>query len=200
MTTPTLDRDAVVDLYEKKIPEKYTPKMYAEPRPIRATPELGYSHPEELTNPASELAVKYISELRETDPDERLDYIRVANPAVTEEHLGQLALTTDRWLDNEARERIRAIARKHAEDQSDPRQVLLEWLTDEELARFHSALDETTFPDSIIGTCYALCMAEGVGHAAYFIHQDRTFPQVEVTKFEQTPEEIEDDLRFVNAK
>ncbi len=200
MTTQTLDRHAVLDLYEQKTPERYAPVMHHEPRSVWATPEPQHSLPEDVTDPAIELAVKYFSEIRETDSDERLDYILAANPSVTEEHLGQLVLTTESWLDTGARERIRAIAREFVRRQREPHEVLPYWLTEEEFERFDSALDKTEFPDQIIATCYAVCQAHEVAHAAYFIQQDRMFPQVDFTKIEQTPEGIEADLRFVNAK
>lgn len=200
MTTQTLDRHAVLDLYEPRIPERYAPAMHPEPKSVWATPEPQRSSPEDVTDPAIELAGKYISELREKDSDERLDYIPAANPAVTEEHLGQLVLATENWLDTGARKRIRAIAREFVGRRREPHEVLPYWLTEEEFERFDSALRKTEFPDQIIATCYAVCQAHDLAHAAYFIQQDRMFPQVDFTKIEQTPEEIEADLRFVNAK
>lgn len=200
MTTQSLDRHTILDLYEPRTHEIYAPVMDPESRSVWATPEPKHSSPEEEKDPATELALKYISELREKDSDERLDYILAAIPAVTEEHLGQLVLATENWLDTGARKRIRAVAREFVQRKREPNQVLPYWLTEEEFERFDSALGKTEFPDQIIATCYAVCQAYELAHAAYFIQQDRMFPQVDFTKIEQTPEEIEADLRFINAK
>ena len=200
MTTQTIDRHAVLDLYEQRIPQRYALVTHPEPKSVWATPKPPVKRPEDEVDPAIELAVKYFSALGETDSDERLDYIIETNPSVTEEHLGQLVLTTERWLDTGARKRIRAVALEFVRRQREPHEVLPYWLTEEEFERFDSALDKTEFPDRIMAICYAVCQAHEVSQAEYFIQQDRMFPQVDFTKIKQTPEEIKADLRFVNAK
>ena len=200
MTTQTLDRHAVLDVYEGNFPAKQNPVIHDESRSVWATPEPQHSLHEDVNHPAMELAVKYISDLSETDSDERLGYILAANPTVTEEHLGQLVLTTQRWLDARARKRIREVAREFVRRQRELQEVFPHWLTEEEFERLHSALKKTEFPDQIIAICYAVWRAHEVGQAAYFIERDRMFPSVDFTKIEQTPEEIKADLRFVNAK
>ena len=200
MTTLAIDPHAVLTLYEQKFPEDETPKLYEEFRTNPPAATFADITPEQLNDPALQLAVKYLSELRRTDSDERLDYIAQAIPEVTDEHLDQLALITYTWLNDEARDRIRTIAQQRAQNRRGASGILSQWIKEEELTRFYQALGETKFPDAIIATCYALCEVEGVAHAAYFIHLDRAFPQVDVSNIEQTPEEIEADLRFVKAE
>ena len=55
-----------------------------------------------------------------TDSDERLDFLISVNPALTENHLEQIVRTTDLWLDDEAMNRIRAIARRCFDDPNQP--------------------------------------------------------------------------------
>ena len=53
-----------------------------------------------------------------TDPDDRLDYLQSVNPGLTEEHLGEIAKTTERWLEGQAGQRIRNTARATYESKS----------------------------------------------------------------------------------
>ncbi len=134
------------------------------------------------------------------DADERLDYVLSSSPALTDEHLRQIVTETDKWLNNEARDRMRTIAREFVTNREDPHGILLQWLTEEELARLQIPLAKAAFPDPILATCYALCEAYGVAHAAYFIHRNRVSPQTDPPKIEQSKEETEADLRFVNLR
>lgn len=200
MTTLAIDPHEVLTRYEETFPEHHTYNLYEPPGANPPAPSVADTVPEQLHNARIELAVKYLSELRRTDSDERLDYIAQTIPGVSDEHLDQLALLIIHWLNDEARERIRAIAQTRAQTRSGPSGILSQWINAEELTRFYQALEETEFPDTAMAICYALCEAEGVAHAAYFIQHDRAYPQVDLSKIEQTPEEIEADLRFVNAK
>ena len=196
MTTLPLDRRTINSVYGGDNDNQLPPKIYTEPRPTQDASDSRQS----LESEVEELAIHHLAGLRNTDPDERLDYINYANPALTEDHLCQIVQVTDEWLTGESRDRMRSIARQFVTNQRDPRGILLDWLTDEGLVKLQSRLADLEFPDPILATCYALCEADGVGHAAYFIHQDRIHPQMDLANIEQSQEEIDDDLRFVDAK
>lgn len=200
MATQTIDPREVLALYGKNIPGRTVPKTYDQPRPI---PSTSPREPDAPVNPqltVTERAAQLYGTLIETDPDQRLDYILEAASAVTEHDVNQLAEVTYQWLDGKARDHIRVIAQQHAETGNGPADVLLQCFNEEDMQGFYGLLTERKFPDPVIAACYALCEANDVAHAAYFIHRVRMSPPLDVSKIEQTPEEIEDDLRFVNAK
>ena len=135
-----------------------------------------------------------------TDSDERLDYLASVNPALTENHLEQMVKTTDRWLDDDAMNRLRAIARRCFDDRADPQNMIVEWNFPEEIERLVALLLETSIPDKTLSLCYAVSAAYDTLYAAYFIHGDRQRRQADFSSIEQTAEEIAEDLRFVNFR
>ena len=196
MTTQTLDHHAVLDLYEKGIQDE--PRI----RIITDDPAPGWTMPE-INQPMDStivLALRYMSKLMALDSDQRKDYVLDANPAVTEEHLGHLVVTTTNWLRSDAHERLMAVACEVVQQQRDPREVLLNWLTDDELDRFYHALDQTEFPDHTLAVCYALCKADDMARASHFIQHNRAFPTVDLSNITQTSEDIADDLRAFNLR
>ena len=48
--------------------------------------------------------------VRSTDSDDRLDCLSSLNPGLTTEHLEEIAVATQKWLDGPARERLRKAA------------------------------------------------------------------------------------------
>ena len=200
MTTGMINGTALRTLYQDNIHDRLSPNIYVKPQPTPAASQPQTTPDSEVTENPTELILRYIAELRAMDPDERLDYVLSANPVLTEEHLQQIVATTDQWLNNEARDRMRAIAQRTVTNHGDPRGILIDWITDEEFTKLQLLLDEIEFPDPILATCYAICEADGVAHATYYIQQDRAPTQESHVKIEQSQEEIEEDLRFVNLK
>ena len=134
-----------------------------------------------------------------TDSDDRLDYLQAVNPVLTEEHLGAISKTTERWLNNQWRERVRKIARNTYESKADPRDMVVHWNTSEEVERLIGLLLETSIPDKTLAICYAMSMAYDTAFSALFIHENRVEAQVDFAGIKQTPEEIAADLRFANS-
>ncbi len=161
-------------------------------------PEQSHDHPDsrEISKTVGRIAMSVLM----TDSDERLDYLQTLNPNLTEDHLDQIALTTDRWLDHPARDRMRAIVRRCHDSQSYPKNMLIEWTTPEEVQRLVDLLLETSIPDPTLAMCYAMCAAHDTAYAAFRIHENRAHRQADFSNIEQTPEEIAGDLRFVNAE
>ena len=135
-----------------------------------------------------------------TDSDERLDFLISVNPALTENHLEQIVRTTEVWLDDEAMNRIRAIARRCFDDQTNPQDMITEWNSSAEIERLVALLSETSIPDKTLSMCYTISTAYEKLFAAYFIHGDRKSRQVDFSSIEQSAEEIAEDLRFVNFR
>ena len=134
-----------------------------------------------------------------TDSGERLDYLQSVNPALTEEHLDEIAWTVERWLNDQAREHIRTIARRTYDSKAELRDMLIHWTTDEELKRLVGLLMETSVPDKTLAVCYAMATAYDTAFAAFLVHENRVKNQTNFANLKQTPEEIAADLRFVNS-
>ena len=139
-------------------------------------------------------------ELIEIDPDDRLDCLRRANPALSEEHLGQIARTTSLWLDGAARSRMRELVRQDFHRGRAPGDILADWLTIPETQRLTDLISDTDIPDPTLAVCYAICEAHELAHAAFFIQRERAHRKTDFTSINQTPEEVEADLRFVNLR
>ena len=142
-----------------------------------------------------------LTSLRNSGADERLEHIKTLNPEMTDAHLEKIVDATARWLDQDARERMRAAARKYTHTSGDPmKEVLLNWLTEEELDRLWEQTECVKSPERALEVCYAVCEAEDLARAVYLIQQGRLYPQVDPTLIRQSPEEVNDDLDFVNAR
>lgn len=179
------------------VPESST-TVHARTPETPAVNEQSFAHSdsEEIKEIVGSVAIDVLK----TDPDERLDYLQLVNPNLTEEHLGQIAHTTERWLDNQARHRIRISARRCYDNQVDPRDLLIEWDTAEDIPRLINLLLETSIPDKTLAMCYAMCAAYETAYAAFLIHENRAHRQTDFSNIEQTPEETAVDIRFVNAE
>ena len=143
---------------------------------------------------------QHLEQLLVTDSDDRLEYLRHANPVLTEEHLDQIASIAQLWLDDEARNRIRVLARKCYDDGQDARTTLISWYTIEEFHRLTEILRATTIPALDLAMCYAVCEARDAVYASHFIHLARARHGVDFGVINQTPEEIAGDISFVNAR
>ena len=138
--------------------------------------------------------------VRSTDSDDRLDCLSSLNPGLTTEHLEEIAGATGRWLDGPARERLRKAAIHTYESTRDPGRTMEDWTTQEEIGRLTGLLQETSVPDVTLAICYAMSAACDAAAAAFFIHQVHTESQTDFGEVRQTPEEIAEDLRFVNSQ
>ena len=200
MSTPSIPLESLttVDLQHIFASPSYTDRTTAHVIPATAETEhsLDGCDTAEITQMLCRIAVSVLH----TDSDERLDFLMAVNPALTEDHLEQIVRTTDLWLDDEAMNRIRAIARRCFDDQTNPKDMIIEWNSPEEIERLVALLSETSMPDKILNLCYTISAAYDKLFAAYFIHGDRKSRQVDFSSIEQSPEEIAEDLRFVNFR
>ena len=146
------------------------------------------------------MMMQHLEQLLFTDSDDRLDYLKELNPAISEDQLDQIALVTERWLDDGARGRMRAAARTCFGDGVEAWNTLISWYTTEEMQRLTHLLIEASIADRGLAMCYAVCEAHDTAYAAYFICQDRALRNVDFGAVEQTPEEIAGDISFVNAR
>ncbi len=143
---------------------------------------------------------QYLLQLLLTDSDDRLEYLIELNPAISEDQLDQIALVTHLWLDDEARSRMRDVARSCFDDGADASNTLLGWYTTAEMQRLIGLLSETSISDHGLASCYAICEAHDLAYAAYFICHNRARRDVDFGNVAQTPEEIAGDISFVNAR
>ncbi len=74
-----------------------------------------------------------------------------------------------------------------------------EWFTEERYDRLRELLDATEVPDQLLVACYAWLEVHELAQAAYLLAKNRRLPQPDFSNFGQTPEEIEGDLRSVDA-
>ena len=142
----------------------------------------------------------HVEHLLFTDPDNRLDYLKQQDPAFTEERLDQFARVMYRWLDGEARSRMRDSARQSDDDTSSQLHTLLNWLTPTEVQRLADLLSECVIPDLDLALSYAVCEAYDVACAAYFLQINRANRPKNVSEVNQTAEDNDADIRFVNAR
>ena len=145
-------------------------------------------------------------DLIRTDADDRLERLQVVNPSLTDDHLDQIAEVTGQWLNSEARERLRSVARNHYDSRLDPSSkaipsdILLEWSASGEISRLIGLLKKTSVPDQTLAACYALAAARDAANAAYMTHSERMRRQTNFADIGQSEEEIAADLRFANAE
>ncbi len=149
---------------------------------------------------ADSIVSQHMEQLLLADSDDRLEYLKRVNRRLTEDHLEQIASISQRWLDGEARNRIRALARKCYDNGQDARNTLISWYTIEEFHRLEGLLRATTIPDLDLAMCYAVCEAHDAVYASYFILLSRAHREVDFGVIKQTPEDIADDISFVNAR
>ena len=163
------------------------------------TSAAGSDAPRADEQESMETVWNHIRNLLMSDTDDRLDYLQQASPALTEDHLNQIVTATDSWLNDEARDRLRALVQQRFDDCDSPADILKVWLTSQEIQRLVELLDQSEVPDHTLALCYTLCEALGVVHAAYFVYEGRARRKTDFTSVNQTPEDIAADLRFVNA-
>ena len=142
----------------------------------------------------------HVEHLLFIDPDNRLDYLKQQNPAYTEQGLDELARVMYGWLDGEARIRMRDSARQSDDDTSSQLHTLLNWLTPTEVQRLVDLLSECVIPDLDLALSYAVCEAYDVACSAYFLQINRANRPEKVSEVNQTAEDNDADIRFVNAR
>ena len=189
MSTQAFNRHTITSAYGGGTTNEMPPSVSQEQRQTTETRQA-----------QNQRVLSCLASLRNSAADERLEHIKTLNQEMTDAHLEKIVDATGRWLDNEARERMRAAARKCAQTSRDPTEVMLDWLTDEEFNRLVKQLETVESPESALEVCYAVCEAEDIARAAYFIQQGRLRPQVDPTQISQSPQEVNDDLDFVNAR
>ena len=99
-----------------------------------------------------------------TEPEHRPGLLVRINPSITKDGLEQIGRATREWLDHNARYRIRAIARRCFEGDSDPRFIAPEWTTTGEIERMLALLAETEFPDTTLAVSYAMAQAHDAAY------------------------------------
>ena len=198
MTTQTIPPESVSARDWQQIFAQSAPGESGSPEESKALVRGQHSFDDFDSEDIREILGHIVVEVLKTNSDDRLDYLRSVNPDLTEEHLETIATTTERWLNDKARERIRNIAHCTYENQIHPRHMVINWSTAEEVNRLVALLLETSIPDKTLATCYAMSIAYDTAYAAYFIHKNRIERPVNFADVEQTPEEVAGDLRFVN--
>ncbi|MDE2813125.1 MAG: hypothetical protein OXM01_08880 [Gemmatimonadota bacterium] len=137
--------------------------------------------------------------LLDIDQDERLAYMESDEWGFSTDHLRQVNRVMDAFLDDAACQEIRNLAKEYLDEGKAPLGIAGRWLTGEKYERLQELLDATDVPDPLLVACYARLEVHEVGQAAYLLAENRTLPQPDFASFHQTAEEIETDLRFVNA-
>lgn len=141
-----------------------------------------------------------VLEIALTDSDERLEYLATINPALTEADLDQLAIVREKWLNEEGRGHLRALAQRCYENKGHPKDMLPQVSSPQELDRLADLLSQTEITDKTLATCYAIVEAYDVAYSAYVIHSERQNRVADLDPVQQSPEEITDDLQFTNLR
>ena len=153
-----------------------------------------------VTKEAATAAARHRAEaLFHTDPDERLAYMESAEWNFSVDHLRQVTRVMDELLDVSARREVRRLAAQRLETDGSPHTVAGQWFTDERYDQLHELLDTTEVPDQLLVACYAWLEVHELAQAAYLLAKNHRLRQPDFSSFSQTPEEIEGDLRSVDA-
>ena len=134
-----------------------------------------------------------------TDPDERLAYMESPDWDFSADHLRQVNRVMDEFLDVTARREVRRLADQCVAEDGSPHSIAGQWFTEERYDQLRALLDATEVPDQLLVACYAWLEVHELGQATYLLAKNRQLPQPDFSNFNQTPEEIEGDLRFVNT-
>ena len=137
--------------------------------------------------------------LYHTDPDERLAYMESAEWGFSTDHLRQVNGVMDEFLDVTARRELRRLAVQCLGEDGSPHGIAGQWFTEEKFDELRDLLDTTDVPDQLLVACYAWLEVHELAQAAYLLAQNRKLPQPDFSNFSQTPDEMEGDLRFINA-
>ena len=137
--------------------------------------------------------------LFQTSADERLAYMESPQWGFSADHLLQVNGVMDEFLDLSARREVRQLAAHCLEEDGSPPSIADQWFTEERFDELRDLLDTTNVPDRLLVACYAWLEVHELAQAAYLLAQNRKLPQPDFTNFSQTPDEIEGDLRFINA-
>jgi hypothetical protein len=98
-----------------------------------------------------------------------------------------------------ARREVRRLAAQCLAEDVSPHRIAGRWFTEERFDELRDLLDTTDVPDQLLVACYAWLEVHELAQAAYLLAQNRKLPQPDFSNFSQTPDEIEGDLRFINA-
>ena len=164
-----------------------------------AAPEPGHQLTKDQ-DAVDSIVSRHLAQLLVANSDDRLDYLQQANPGLTEQHLDQIAVASQSWLNDEARNRIRMLVRECYDNGQDARATLISWYTIEEFHRLAELLGATTIPGLDLAMCYAVCEARDAVYASYLIHLNRARREVDSGVIYRTPVEIAGDISFVNAR
>ena len=134
-----------------------------------------------------------------TDADERLAYMESPEWSFSVDHLRQVNGVMDKFLDVSARREMRQIAAQCLAEDGSPHNVAGRWFTEARFDELRDLLDTTDVPDQLLVACYAWLEVHELAQAAYLLAQNRKLPQPDFSNFSQTPDEMEGDLRFINA-
>ena len=105
----------------------------------------------------------------------------------------------DAFLDGAARREVRRLAALCLEEDGSPHNVAGQWFTEGRYDRLRELLEATEVPDQLLVACYAWLEIHELAQAAYLLAKNRRLSRPDFSNFSQTPEEIEGDLRFVDA-
>lgn len=134
-----------------------------------------------------------------TDADERLAYMESPEWGFSADHLRQVNGVMDEFLDVSARRELRRLAAQCLDEDSSPHDMAGRWFTEERFDELRDLLGTTEVPDQLLVACYAWLEVHELAQAAYLLARNRKLPQPDFSNFSQTPDEMEGDLRFINA-
>ena len=134
-----------------------------------------------------------------TDADERLAYMESPEWGFSADHLRQVNGVMDEFLDVSARREVRQLAAQCLAEDGSPHGIAGQWFTEERFDELRDLLDTTDVPDQLLVACYAWLEVHDLAQAAYLLAQNRKLTQPDFSNFMQTPDEMEGDLRSVNA-
>ena len=105
----------------------------------------------------------------------------------------------DNFLDPTSRQEIRNVTNECLQEGESPLGMAGQWFTPKRCERLQELLDATDLPDTLLVACHAWLEVHELDQVAYLPAENRKLPRPYFANFNQTAEEVEADLRFVNA-
>ena len=153
-----------------------------------------------VTKEAAIAAARHrVEALLRTDSDEWLAYMESPEWSFSADHLRQVNRVMAVFLDAAARREVRRLAAQCLEEDGSPHNIAGQWFTEERYDRLRELLDAMEVPDQLLVACYVWLEVHELVQSAYLLAKNRRMPPPDFRNFSQTPEDIEGDLRFVNA-
>ena len=138
--------------------------------PVRLAEKFYRPRGSQATKEEAIVATRYRAEvLFNTDPDDRLVYMKSAEWGFSTDHLRQVNLLMDHFLDPTSRQEIRNLTNECLQEGESPLGMAGQWFTPKRCERLQELLDATNLPDTLLVACHAWLEIHELDQVAYLL-------------------------------